>query len=74
MSVVTLEFEKPIAELEAKLAEWESLSSSSNIDSSDEVNALKAKIEAMKKSIYGALTPWQRVQLARHPNLSLIHI
>ena len=68
MSVVTLEFEKPIAELEAKLAEWESLSSSSNIDSSDEVNALKAKIEAMKKSIYGALTPWQRVQLARHPN------
>ncbi len=68
MSVVTLEFEKPIAELEAKLAEWESLSSSSHIDSSDEVNALKAKIEAMKKSTYGALTPWQRVQLARHPN------
>lgn len=68
MSVVTLEFEKPIAELEAKLAEWESLSSSSHIDTTEEVNALKAKIDAMKKTIYGTLTPWQRVQLARHPN------
>lgn len=68
MSVVTLEFEKPIAELEAKLAEWESLSSSSHIDTTDEINALKAKIETMKKTVYGALTPWQRVQLARHPN------
>ncbi len=68
MSVVTLEFEKPIAELEAKLAEWESLSSSSPIDTTDEINALKGKIEAMKKAVYGSLTPWQRVQLARHPN------
>ena len=68
MSLVTLEFEKPIAELEAKLAEWESLSTSSHIDTADEVNALKAKIDAMKKKIYGSLTPWQRVQLARHPN------
>ena len=68
MALVTLEFEKPIAELEAKLAEWESLSTSSHIDTTDEVNALKAKIDAMKKKIYGSLTPWQRVQLARHPN------
>ncbi len=68
MPVVTLEFEKPIAELEAKLTEWESLTSSSHIDASEEIAALKTKIEKMKKATYGALTPWQRVQLARHPN------
>ena len=68
MSIVNLEFEKPIAELEAKLAEWESLSSSSRIDAAVEIKALKVKIEEMKKNIYGSLSAWQRVQLARHPN------
>ena len=68
MSIVNLEFEKPIAELEAKLAEWESLSSSSHIDAAVEIKALKVKIEEMKKNIYGSLSAWQRVQLARHPN------
>ena len=48
MPVVTLEFEKPIAELEAKLAEWESLTSSSHIDASEEIAALKSKIEKLK--------------------------
>ena len=68
MAEIVLEFEKPIAELEAKLAEWESLSSSSNMCVNDELNALKRKIEETKKNIYDSLTPWQRVQLARHPN------
>ncbi len=68
MAEIVLEFERPIAELEAKLAEWESLSSSSNLSVDDELNALKRKIEETKKSIYDSLTPWQRVQLARHPN------
>ena len=68
MAEIVLEFEKPIAELEAKLAEWESLSSSNNMSVDDELNALKRKIEETKKNIYISLTPWQRVQLARHPN------
>ena len=68
MAEIVLEFEKPIAELEAKLAEWESLSSSNNMSVDDELNALKRKIEETKKTIYSSLTPWQRVQLARHPN------
>ena len=45
MAEIVLEFEKPIAELEAKLAEWESLSSSNNMSVDDELNALKRKIE-----------------------------
>ena len=68
MAEIVLEFEKPIAELEAKLAEWESLSSSNNMSVDYELNALKRKIEETKKNIYSSLTPWQRVQLARHPN------
>jgi len=68
MATVTLEFEKPIAELEAKLAEWEALTSSSKMDASEEIAALKNKIEKVKKETYNSLTPWQRVQLARHPN------
>ncbi len=68
MAEIVLEFEKPIAELEAKLAEWESLSSSNNMSVDDELNALKRKIEETKKNIFSSLTPWQRVQLARHPN------
>ncbi len=68
MAEIVLEFEKPIAELEAKLAEWESLSSSNNMSVDDELNALKRKIEETKRNVYSSLTPWQRVQLARHPN------
>lgn len=68
MANVTLDFEKPIADLEAKLAEWEQLSSSNNMNVDDELAALRRKLEDTKKSIYENLTPWQRVQLARHPN------
>ena len=68
MSAVTLDFEKPIADMEAKLAEWEALTCSSKMDVSEEIAALKTKIEQVKKETYSALTPWQRVQLARHPN------
>lgn len=68
MANVILDFEKPIAELEAKLAEWESLSASSNMNVDSELVALRRKIDETKKSVYDNLTPWQRVQLARHPN------
>lgn len=63
-----LDFEKPIAELEAKLRELQELSSSSNMDVEDDIKNLTKKVDETKKNIYEALTPWQRVQLARHPN------
>ncbi|UDQ97676.1 acetyl-CoA carboxylase carboxyltransferase subunit alpha [Lentisphaerota bacterium WC36G] len=67
MADITLEFEKPIVELEKKLEEWKNLSQSNNIDASDEITALSEKLEHTKKEIYSKMTPWQRVQLARHP-------
>ncbi|MBR3708129.1 MAG: acetyl-CoA carboxylase carboxyl transferase subunit alpha, partial [Lentisphaeria bacterium] len=68
MANVILDFEKPIAELEEKLQEWENLSSANNLDADSELDALRKKLEETKQSIYEHLTPWQRVQLARHPN------
>ncbi len=62
-----LEFEKPIVELEKKLREWVKLSESSDIDVNDEVTALRKKLDSTMKKIYKNLTPWQRVQFARHP-------
>ena len=59
------EFEKPIAELEHRLREVEK-----SVDRTKHPEALKAlegQLEALKRKVYGTLTPWQRVQLARHP-------
>jgi acetyl-CoA carboxylase carboxyl transferase subunit alpha len=60
-------FEKPIAELEKKIQELKSFTSDKKIDLSSEVKRLEQKLEDLKKEIYGNLTPWQRVQIARHP-------
>lgn len=68
MTNVVLDFEKPIAELESKLLEWEQLSTTSNMEAEDELAAMRKKVEDTKKKIYENLTAWQRVQLARHPN------
>ncbi len=65
---VILEFEKPISELEAKVNELRSLSDSNQIDVSAEIAVLNKKLEETKKQVYTNLTPWQRVQLARHAN------
>ena len=62
-----LEFEKPLSELKRKIAELENFSKSSNIDVSNEINALTVKLEEMTKDIYTSLSPWQRVQMSRHP-------
>ncbi len=62
-----LDFEKPIVELEKKLQEWVKLSESNEIDVDDEVKVLRKKLNATMKRIYKNLTPWQRVQFARHP-------
>jgi len=63
----SLEFEKPISELERKIEELNKLATSENIDLAREVKRLQNKLVALKKEIYGKLTPWQRVQIARHP-------
>jgi acetyl-CoA carboxylase carboxyl transferase subunit alpha len=62
-----LEFEKPIAVLEAKLTDMKNLAETANVDVSDSVKALEEKIQSLKEEIFSDLTGWQRVQLSRHP-------
>lgn len=72
---VVLDFEKPLIELEAKLAEMrvylKNGTSEPSKESSDglkrEIEALEAKVDSLRKTIYRNLTRWQKVQLARHP-------
>jgi acetyl-CoA carboxylase carboxyl transferase subunit alpha len=66
-AVTPLEFEKPLVELEKMLAELLGHSAKHNIDLHVEINSLKAKIVKTRKRIYENLTPWQRVQIVRHP-------
>lgn len=63
----TLEFEKPLRELEKQLNTLETVSEESKVDVSREIEAIEAKIEQTKAEIYSNLTAWQRVQLSRHP-------
>lgn len=62
-----LEFEKPIRELEAILAQVTAKAASQKLDLSREIEALHQRLEETKRSVYSALTPWQRVQIVRHP-------
>ncbi|MDD5422868.1 MAG: carboxyl transferase domain-containing protein, partial [Candidatus Omnitrophica bacterium] len=65
--VYGLEFEKPILELERKIGELRGFTAHKDIDISGEVTRLEEKLSRIKKEIYDNLTPWQRVQIARHP-------
>jgi len=62
-----LDFEKPIAELEAKLDDMKRIASESDVDVKDAVKSLETKIKNLKKDTFNNLTRWQRVQLSRHP-------
>lgn len=62
-----LDFEKPILELERKIEELKKFTSSEKIDLSSEIKKLEDKLEKVKKEVFENLTPWQRVQMARHP-------
>ncbi|NTW46933.1 MAG: acetyl-CoA carboxylase carboxyl transferase subunit alpha, partial [Chlorobaculum sp.] len=72
---VVLDFEKPLYELEEKLSEMRVYLKSGEVDSMSEgrqglkreIEALEAKVESLRKTIYKNLTRWQKVQLARHP-------
>lgn len=62
----TLDFEKPITELEGKLDELRHLSSSSDMNITKEIARLEKKAEKLLLETYSSLTPWQKVQVARH--------
>lgn len=64
----SLDFEKPITELESKLEELRHLSSSGEVNIANEVKRLEEKTEKLLSKTYQNLTPWQKVQVARHPN------
>lgn len=62
-----LEFEKPIAELEEKLADMKALASADDQELTQAVKTLEEKIKKLKEETFENLTRWQRVQLSRHP-------
>jgi len=67
MNLNFLEFEQPIAELEAKIDELHYVGDDADININDEVSKLKEKSRALTKTIFSGLTSWQISQLARHP-------
>ncbi len=71
MARTYLDFEKPIAELENKLGELRSLAGgpgSQAVDIGDEITRLEAKADALLATTYARLNPWQKTQVARHPD------
>ncbi len=62
-----MEFERPLIELEQKLAELQRLDLADNVELSQEIAALAAEIEQLHHETYKHLSPWDRVQIARHP-------
>jgi acetyl-CoA carboxylase carboxyl transferase subunit alpha len=67
MAVNFLDFEQPIAELEAKIEELKHVPSGSAVNIQEEITRLQAKSEQLTQTIFASLTPWQITQLARHP-------
>lgn len=63
-----LDFEKPIAELEGKIEELRHLTGNDEVNIADEVARLQDKLTKLLQSTYGKLTPWQKTQVARHPD------
>src|SRR5574337_1200639 len=67
VSVYTLEFEKPLLELERQIEELKRLGSEQELDVAEELGGLQEKLDALRVEIYEHLTPIQRAQVARHP-------
>jgi acetyl-CoA carboxylase carboxyl transferase subunit alpha len=62
-----LDFEKPVAELESKIEELRRMTSPGEINIADEVARLSSKADSQLRTLYAKLTPWQKTQVARHP-------
>ncbi|MEZ4704693.1 MAG: acetyl-CoA carboxylase carboxyltransferase subunit alpha [Bdellovibrionota bacterium] len=65
---MSLEFEKPIVELETKISELKHLSEHGEVNLSDEVLKLESKLKKLIEDSYNKLGPWEKTQLSRHPN------
>lgn len=65
---ITLDFEKPIIELEKKIEELQNFTKKEDIELSDEIKKLNERLEHLRKDVFGNLTSWQKVQLSRHPD------
>jgi len=63
----TLDFEKPVSELENQIRALKETAHTPNIDISHEIEALQSKVDHILEEIYTKLTPWERTQLSRHP-------
>lgn len=63
-----LDFEKPIAELESKIDGLRHLSSADGVSIAEEISRLQEKLGKQIRQLYAKLTPWQKTQVARHPN------
>ena len=66
-SSFALDFEKPLYELEAKIQELKGLTEKEGMDLKDDIQHLENRLRKLQRQIFASLTPWQRVQLARHP-------
>src|SRR5437763_8035676 len=66
MQLQPLDFEKPIFELERRLQDLKDHSSEHDVDLNSEVKAIESKLRDTRRQVYGNLTAWQRVQIARH--------
>jgi acetyl-CoA carboxylase carboxyl transferase subunit alpha len=65
--VSELEFERPIVELRNKIAELKEFAKNTEVDLSSEIDKLENRLEKVENDIYNHLSPWNRVQIARHP-------
>ncbi len=63
-----LDFEEPLLELQEQIDQTKEIGENTSVDMEDKVNELEKKLTAKTKEIFGGLTPWQRVQLSRHPD------
>jgi acetyl-CoA carboxylase carboxyl transferase subunit alpha len=62
-----LEFEKPLAELEGRIQQIRDLATENGVDVSDQIHQLEARASQLRQEIFSSLSPYQRLQLARHP-------
>ena len=60
-------FMDPIVDLERKIVELEELSGSTDMDMSGEIQSLREKLAVVTRKVFDGLSPWERVQLSRHP-------
>lgn len=63
-----LDFEEPLKELEEQIVQTKEIGENTEVDMTDKITELEKKLKAKTKEIFSGLTPWQRVQLSRHPD------